>query len=358
VSTPVPAVPPAATPDILRAMPPGEGEAKPERWNPIADDVFSPAAAASGDRGVTVFMRSAKGELLWRERQGDAFGELRSLGVPEARVEGSGTAIPVDWPISACSTRDGVIHLLARGAEGDLVHGRLRGGDWSGFESIGIPIADDRGNALPMGLAGAPVACCRERGQLDIFAVSGEGDLLQAGYDASGFSACVSLGSIFRPDGQPSPVFGAIAAFDAGTRTMGVVARGPSDDVVVKLWTRQEWTPFERPRLAPDADPLDPALQWTAPLTGPIAACGGGSARADLFARGPHGEVLHRSWNGETWTMFQLLGMPLGAKGERIAFTAGPIACAWGRFRLDVFACAVDGRLYHAQCAGDWNVGK
>ena len=320
-------------------------------WSPVADDVFSPAAAASGDHGVCVFLRGAGGDLLVLEREAERFGEVRSLGVPTARVEGSRIAIPVEWPIAACSTRDGDIHLLARGAEGDLVHGRLRGKEWSGFESIGVPIAREREGALPMGLAGAPAACCRERGKLEVFAVSGEGDLLHTVHDASGFSECRSLGGLAGPQGRHSPVFGSISAFDAGLRTMGIAARGPSGDVLVKLWTaQQQWGRFAPLHPIEEIDPLDPALQWMTPLTGPPAACGGGSARADVFVRGPQGHLLHAWWNGERWSAFEGIGIPPGD----VVFTAAPIACAWGRFRVDVFACASDGKLYHARSSGTW----
>jgi hypothetical protein len=321
-----------------------------ERWSVLAEDVFCPAAAAWGDRGVSVFMRGATGDLLVREREADSFGDLRSLGVPMARVEGSRVPVPVEWPIAACSSRDGDLHLLARGVEGDLVHGRLRGKDWSGFQSIGVPIARGRGLALPMGLAGAPTACCRERGRLDVFAVAGEGDLLHTVYEGSGFSECESLGAV----AGTGPVFGAISAFDAGLRAMGIVARG-SGDVLVKLWTaQQQWRPFAPLRGIDQIDPLDPALEWMRPLTGPPAACGGGSSRADAFVRGPRGHLFHAWWNGERWSEYQSLGMPGPAESDATPFTAGPIACAWGKYRLDVFACATDGKLYHSRSSGTW----
>ncbi len=324
--------------------------AKPSSWAPVAEDVFSPAAAASGEHGVSVFLRGADGELVVLEREAESFGPIRSLGVPTARMEGSRIAIPVEWPIAACSTRDGEIHLVARGAEGDLVHGRLRDKEWSGFESIGVPIAREREGALPMGLAGAPTACCRERGKLEVFSVSGEGDLLHTVRDESGFSECESIGGIAGSQHE-GPVFGPISAFDAGLRAMGIAARGPSGDVMVKPWTAQQrWGRFAPLRSIDEIDPLDPALQWMSPLTGPPAACGGGSARADVFVRGPRGHLLHAWWNGERWSPFEAMGKPPGD----VTFTAGPIACAWGKFRVDVFACASDGKLYHSRSNGTW----
>ena len=332
-------------------MPPSES-----RWSVAGEDVFCPAAAAVGDRTVALFMRSASGELLVRGCTSE-LGEIRSLGVPTARVEGSRVLLPVEWPIAACGTGDGTVHLLARGAEGELVHGRMRGEEWSGFDSIGIPVPPEHGAEYPMGLAGAPAACCRERGRLDVFAVSGDGDLLHASWDGEEFSECESLGGIGTP-GRDAPVFGAIAAFDAGPKTMGVVARARSGDVVVKWWSGGGWRPFV-PLHGPDEiDPLDPALALMRPLAGRPAACGGGSTRADLFVRGPRGSLFYAIWNGERWSPLQSLGMPRsGADSRPVPVTGGQVACAWSRYRLDVFVCATDGRLYRASTLGDWSDG-
>jgi hypothetical protein len=323
------------------------------RWSIVAEDVFCPAAAPVGERGVALLVRSAEGELLYREGDAQGFGPVRSLGVPIARVPESSARIPVEWPITICSARDGDLHLLARGAEGDLVHGRLRGDEWSGFESIGVPMVEDQGDILPMGLAAAPVACCRERGRLDVFAVSGEGNLLQTRYDADGFAECSSLGGIPSSHGREWPVFGAISAFDAGLRGMGVVARSMPGDLLLKFWNGAAWGPFA-PMHTAEFDPTDPALDFLRPPSGPPAACGGGSTRADVFVRGPRGDLLHSFWNGDLWSTLQSIGRPGAEDGELIPFMAGPIACSWGRFRLDVFAVAADGKLYRAQSDGSW----
>jgi hypothetical protein len=65
--------------------------------------------------------------------------------------------------------------------------------------------------------------------------------------------------------------------------------------------------------------------------------------------------MLHSAWDGSRWSATQALGMPVDeATSKGVPFTAGPIACAWGRYRLDVFACAADGKLYRAQSTGTW----
>jgi hypothetical protein len=329
-----------------------------ERWSIAGEEVFCPAAAPTGDRTVALFMRSASGELLVRECGSTSLGAIRSLGVPVARVEGSRAVIPVEWPIAACGTRDGTVHLLARGVEGELVHGRMRGEDWSGFEAIGIPVPPAHAAEYPMGLASAPAACCREQGRLDVFAVSGDGDLLYTKWDADGFSECESLGGISRP-GNDAAVFGAISAFEAGPKSMGVVARARSGDLVAKWWTAGEWRPFA-PLYGPDEiDPLDPALELMRPLAGPPAACGGGTTRADVFVRGPRGGLFYAIWNGERWSQLQSLGMPRsGPDSKAVPLTGGSVACAWSRYRLDVFACATDGKLYRASTLGDWSTAQ
>jgi hypothetical protein len=67
----------------------------------------------------------------------------------------------------------------------------------------------------------------------------------------------------------------------------------------------------------------------------------------DVFARGPHGDVLHTGWDGREWSGFRSLGMPGGGERKRLASTGAIAACSWGPGRIDVFTRAVDGALYH-----------
>jgi len=110
------------------------------RWTPIADDVFAPAVAACGERSISLFMRGPRGDLLHRRRDGDSWGELRSLGLPLARVPGSQVPVPVEGPLAACSTGPGEIHLhvFARGADGKLYAACSHGSwDHAGAPSVG-----------------------------------------------------------------------------------------------------------------------------------------------------------------------------------------------------------------------------
>src|SRR5205085_6042916 len=110
------------------------------------------------------------------------------------------------------------IQLLARGAEGELLHGTLREADWSGFRCIGSPAGFQ---GAPMGLASAPVACSREPGKMDVFAVGAAGALLHATRDAAGFTEFESLGGI-EPQAEraESPISGPISACNCGPRAM------------------------------------------------------------------------------------------------------------------------------------------
>jgi hypothetical protein len=323
------------------------------QWNAVASGVFSPAVTPSGDRGLSLFMRGGTGELLCRERNGAAWTETRSLGIPTARADDGGGTIPVEWPVSACSTGDGDIHLVARGPEGELVHGALRQGQWSGFELIGVPSIESGLVAVPMGLAAAPVACSRERGRMDVFAASAAGELVHAGWDQGGFTEFVSLGRIPARSGSPElPILGTLAACNCGDRRLAVLTRGLAGDLLVKWWDGAGWTAFESIGTPQEDDLYYPGNPRAIPLSGPPVACGGGSARLDAFARGAGGDLMHRSWDGAGWGEFSSLGMPLSPEPPgAVPFTAGSLACAWGKYRLDVFAAAADGKLYNLS----WN---
>jgi hypothetical protein len=182
-----------------------------------------------------------------------------------------------------------------------------------------------------------------------VFALDGDGNLLHAPWGGGAFDQCENLGALWAGKGRRQALGGAIHAFAAGARSMAVVVRdGGASELLIKWWKAGNWGDFE-PMLAMHQDPLDPALRYFSPLTGPAVGCGGGSARADVFVRGPRGDLLHTFWNGREWSSFESLGMP-GAP-----FTAAAPACVWGRYRLDVFASAADGKLYNAWWDGTWS---
>ena len=330
-----------------------QGAGEDRRWTPVADDVFSPVVAAPAERTISLFIRGPRGDLLHRRRDVDTWGELRSFGVPLARVRGSQVPVPVDWPLAACSTGPEEIQLLARGAEGELLHGTLRGNEWDGFECVGVPAG--LGGA-PLGLASAPSACSRVPGRMDVFAIGAAGALLHATWDAAGFSEFESLGGIDLPNTSPGPISGQVSACNCGDRRMGVFARGPAGDLLLKWWNGSAWSPFASLGSPQEPDCVYPAVRRAAPISSAPAGCGGGTTRLDVFARGPRGDLLHSWWDGQGWNVFESLGMPRSpSTGAWIPFTGISLACAWEKFRLDVFARAADGKLYSASSNGSWH---
>jgi hypothetical protein len=322
-------------------------------WSSVADEVFCPFATSVGESSLALFARGRSGELLHRKREGGTWSEFRSLGVPLARGEGS--EVPVDWRISACTTLPDEVQLLGRTPEGALVHGTMRGEVWGGFDWIGTPQTRVAEVLVPVGLASAPVACSRAPGEMDVFAVAFAGELLHTRWNGSEFSEIESLGGIATPRGVDLPLSGAISAAACGGNAMAVFARGTAGELLVKWWNAGGWAPFV-PVQSPEE--LDPALQLVElplPLTSWPVACGGGRTRLDVFARGPGGDLLRRTWNGTDWSRAESLGMPYAASGDPIPFTGFSLACAWDRWRLDVFAGAVDGKLYNASSNGSWN---
>ncbi|TMB12193.1 MAG: hypothetical protein E6J65_26180 [Deltaproteobacteria bacterium] len=143
-----------------------------------------------------------------------------------------------------------------------------------------------------------------------------------------------------------------ISATACGVRSIAIATRGARGDLLVKWWDGTKWTPFASLGLAAEPDQLYPAVKVPVPLSGAPVCAGGGSTRLDVFARGQRGDLLHKWWNGKDWTGFESVGCPATPEGALIPFTAASIASAWGKFQLDVFARASDGKLYAATWSG------
>jgi hypothetical protein len=305
-----------------------------------------------------LFVRGQGGELLVLERDGSAWSEPRSLGVPLVRSAGS-PVMPVDWPIAACATGPAEIHLLARGPEGELLHGTLCGSEWGGFDCIGSPAAWVGATAVPMGLASAPAACSRAPGSMDVFAVGAAGALLHTTWHGNEFAEFESLGGVVREGRAEEPLAGPISATNCGAQAMAVAARGGAGDLIVKWWNGTSWTPFGSLGFATQPDSIYPAVEISVPLTSAPVACGGGLARLDIFARGPRGDLLHKRWDGKSWTPFESVGRPPSSQSDApTAFAGVSLAGVWGRFQLDLFARAADGKLYHATSNGTGDVTR
>jgi len=324
--------------------------ANPLRWSAIAENVSAPVAVAAGERSVTVFCRGPAGDLLLIAGERGEYRPPTSLGVPLAR-DGKST-VPLEWPIGACATSAGEIQLVARGPEGELLHGTLRGSEWGGFESIGSPATSFGSIAVPMGLASAPAVCSLLPGTMDVFALGLSGVLLHSPWDGREFGEFEALGGIATEGAPDTPILPPISATACGVRSIAIAARGARGDLLVKWWDGTKWSPFASLGLASEPDQLYPAAQVPTPLSGPPVCAGGGSTRLDVFARGQRGDLQHKWWDGKTWTRFESVGCPATPEGSLIPFSSSSLACAWGRFQLDVFARASDGKLYAATCGG------
>lgn len=324
----------------------------PVTWTAVGSGLVCPVAVARPSAPVVdLFARRPTGELLQRQGDGASWGPWRSLGLPVGRLDGSAAAIAVDWQLAACSGSPDTIDLLARSPDGDLLHLRHADDGAGAFEVLGAPATLVGQVAVPMGLASAPAACSIGHGEVDVFAVGRAGEVLHTAHDGSGWSGFTSLSTP-----QTAGLFGLLAACACGPVRMGVLARGLRGDLLLDWWDGQRWSGFSSLGM-PSVE--EATLTFDAPLTGPPAACSWGPARMDVFVRGAAGDLLHRSWNGSSWSSYESLGMPRpqGSAAEAVPFTGAVTACAPRPGRVDVFARALDGVLYHAALQGTWDHG-
>ncbi len=330
------------------------------RWTAIGSGLFCPVAVCRQPGHITLFARGATGELSYTEGDGTGWSKFHSLGLPVAYTEGSRVPIPVEWPLAACSGDPNRIDLFARSPDGDLLHMTGNGSTWGAFECLGAPALIRENIAIPMGLASPPAACSSGPERIDVFAVGQDGDLLHTSWNSGRWSAFESLGA--PPLGtagtaQPVPLSGPVAACRCGKDRIAVAVRGARGDLILKWWDGTRWTEFASVGLPEVQYDLYPAVNVAAPLAGPPAACSSGPERVDIFVRGPGGDLLHKWWDGKDWSTFESLGMPTtrDAESHPIPFTGAVTACTWGVDRLDVFARALDGNIYHAWWDGSWD---
>jgi hypothetical protein len=330
-----------------------------ERWTALGRNLFCPAAVSRRPGAITLFARTPTGELCYREWNGRMWGELHSLGIPVAHDRESGSMLPLDWPLTGCSSDAARVDLFARSSDGDLLQMTAHGEKWGAFERLGAPATTIGGIAVPLGLVTAPAACSGGPDRIDVFAVARTGELLHTEWDGSEWSGFESLGApAFELDRttRSVPLSGPVAACASGQRRLSVFAQGSRGDLMMKSWDGTGWSDFVSLGWPEIPDDIYPAINMAAPLTGTPAACSWGPDRIDVFARGLSGEVLHKAWDGRNWTPFVSLGMPVTADAGRepLASTGAITACTWGPNRLDVFTRAVDGNLYHAWWDGSW----
>lgn len=302
-----------------------------------------------------LFARTVTGQLCQRELRNDVWSDWRSLGPPVAT--GSGLSVGVDWQLTACSQDSGRIDLFGRSPDGELVQRTWDGTAWNPLRCLGSPAVVSGGVPIPMGLASPPAACIARPGHVEVFVVGHDGDILHTSHNGTDWSEFSSLGSPeveFGQSSRPIPTLGPPSACGCGDDRMGVFVRGPLGDLLFKWWDGQSWSSFSSLGMPEVQYDSYPAVSISAAVAGPPAACSWGPERIDVFARGPHGSLLHKWWNGQDWSGFFSLGMPSTEHKDRpwIPFTGTVAACSSGPRRLDVFARAVDGNLYHSSLQG------
>jgi hypothetical protein len=328
------------------------------RWRPIGGGLFCPVAVSDGRGRVLLIARGVGGELLTRQLEAGSWGQLRSLGLPVARSKaGSEPPVPADWQLTACSDGATRIDVFGRSPDGDLLHLSGDGETWDAFECLGAPATSEAGVAIPLGFAGPPAACSAGAGRIDVFAAGATGELLQTWREDTEWSGFASLGIPTLLSGgrqRPVPLSGPLAACRCGPDPIALFFRGADGDLLVKWWDGKRWSELESLGWPELQEELYPAVAFAAPLTGPPAACSARPDRIDVFARGARGDVVHKWWNGSTWSEFASLGMPVSANDELLPSTGALAACASVAGRIDVFTRAVDGRLYHCWWDGTW----
>jgi hypothetical protein len=323
------------------------------RWTPVAAGLSCPVAVSPRSGCVALLARAATGELFYLERDGGCWTPSQSLGVPVAQTMGSTLGVPVGWQLAACRGADG-LELFAISPDGELLHMSGAPGRWGAFECLGSPAQVD--GSVPAGLTSSPAVCRSDAGLLAVFVRGMDGELLQTTRDEHGWSGFESLGFptvTNRGIEQSVPLVEPVAACRCGETGTAVFLRGVQGELLMKWHDRSGWTGYGSLGAPDVADPSYPAMRLPASLMGPPAACSWGPDRIDVFVRGPHAEILQKTWNGAAWNGFESLGMAC-VGDEAIPFTGAVTACTSGAGALDVVARAADGRLYHASWDGTW----
>ena len=267
--------------------------------------LFCPVLVSPRPECVALFARGANGELFYHERDSSGWGPGESLGVPIAHTAGSSSGVPIGWQLAACPLPAGSVTLFATSPEGDLLRMAGRRGQWGAFECLGSPARMVNGFEISIGLTSAPAACSFESRLAHVFALGQDGELLHASQQDAGWSGFESLGA--PGGGGAVPLLESLSACACGDTALAIFLRGAQGDLLLNWWNGANWSGFASLGSPEVADPSYPAISMPAPLTGPPAACSWGSNRLDAFARGPRGELLHKSWDGANWSGFASL---------------------------------------------------
>ena len=187
----------------------------------------SPPAVCRSEPGrIDVFALGQSGEVLHAVKNGEGWGPFDSLGVPPARLAGDGQTAPGAEAVAACSCGPSRIAVFRRGARGDLLLKWWNGTRWSEYASLGSPEIPDESYpavTVPARLTGPPAACSWGPTRLDAFARGPSGELAHTWWDGSDWSGFDSVGLPLAED-HVIPLTGVVAVCSSGVNSCDVVA--------------------------------------------------------------------------------------------------------------------------------------
>lgn len=183
----------------------------------------APAACSIESGPVHVFAAGHDGELLHTSRDHSGWSGFDSLGTPGGDHPG-----PIVEPVAACTCGPNALAVFVRGVRGDLLLKWWDGAKWSDFASLGMPELPDPAYpavAVPARLTGPPAACSWGEHRLDVFLRGGRGDLLHKSWNGRQWSGFESLGMPIDDDAEAVPFTGAVTACSSGVGALDVLAR-------------------------------------------------------------------------------------------------------------------------------------
>jgi len=136
------------------------------------------AACACGPRAMAVLTRGPGGDVLLKWWNGTRWSGFESLGAPQepdATYPAVQRAVRLASAPIACGRPAPRLDVFARGPRGDLLYKRWEGGSWSGFESLGWPSSAHTGVRIP--LTGISMTCAWGGDHLHVLARGADGNL-------------------------------------------------------------------------------------------------------------------------------------------------------------------------------------
>jgi hypothetical protein len=211
---------------------------------------------------------------------------------------------------AAVTSKDGAIHVFARGDDLNIWYSILKGGVWSGWHS-------DLGAGT---LTSGPAAVVSWDGAIHVFAAGTDRNIWHTYWKGnvwSGWRANADSGTFTSGPTAVVSSDGAIHSF----------ARGDDRNIWHNVWELEAWS------------------GWRANLgagtvtSGPAAVISSDEA-IHVFATGTDRNIWHTYWKGNVWSGWQ-------ANADTGTFTSGPTAVVSSDGAIHLFARGDDRRLWH-----------